>query len=156
LPTTKLWTAGDVLTAADIMAFANAGKAWTAYTPGWTSTGTAPAIGNGTLTGRYLQLGALVIFSAEMVAGTTTTFGTGNYSLQLPVTGRAGTPAIFCSGVARDDSTTNRYLINAGIGGTMQVYAGAGTGAMVGLTGTVPFTFANLDSINLFGAYEAA
>src|SRR5882672_3849200 len=36
------------------------GAAWTAYTPVWGSSGTAPAIGNGSLTGFFIQVGKTV------------------------------------------------------------------------------------------------
>ena len=72
---------------------------WTAYTPTWTSSGTAPAIGNGTLQGSYLQVGKLVYTHIYWKAGSTTTFGTGVYFLSLPFTaytfgiGQWGIPA---------------------------------------------------------------
>lgn len=57
----------------------------TTYTPTWTSSGTAVALGNGTLTGHYLKIGKLVFYSISLVAGSTTTFGTGTYNFALPV-----------------------------------------------------------------------
>jgi len=65
------------------------GGAWTAYTPAWTSSGTAPALGNGTATGHYMRSGKAITVAAEIVSGTTTTFGTGNYRISLPVTASA-------------------------------------------------------------------
>lgn len=58
--------------------------AWTSYTPTWTSAGTAPAIGNGTLTGRYRLVGKTVDVVMSLVAGSTTTFGTSEWYLSLP------------------------------------------------------------------------
>jgi hypothetical protein len=57
---------------------------WTSYTPVWGSTGTAPAIGNGTLSGLYLQVGKTVHVIIHFKAGSTTTFGTGVYNFSLP------------------------------------------------------------------------
>jgi len=57
----------------------------TSYTPSWTSTGTQPAIGNGSIAGSYVQIGKIEVASASIVAGSTTTYGTGNYSLSLPI-----------------------------------------------------------------------
>lgn len=59
--------------------------AWASYVPVWSSSGTAPALGNGTLTGRWVQIGKTVHAAVKLVAGSTTTFGTGGYSFTLPV-----------------------------------------------------------------------
>jgi hypothetical protein len=57
------------------------------YTPTWTvAAGTNPVIGNGTITGRFIQLGKWVFFNVAVQSGSTTTFGTGNYLFSLPVT----------------------------------------------------------------------
>lgn len=59
--------------------------AWTTYTPTWAASGTAPAIGNGTLSGRYIRLfGRTFATQVLMVAGSTTTFGTGIWSFTTP------------------------------------------------------------------------
>lgn len=57
---------------------------WTSYTPSWTSTGTAPAIGNGAVTGFYKQVGKTVHIRVLVQMNTTTTFGTGSYQVSLP------------------------------------------------------------------------
>lgn len=58
---------------------------FTAYTPTWASSGTAPSIGNGTIVGRYLRLNDLVFASIVLTTGSTTSIGTGTYRLTLPV-----------------------------------------------------------------------
>src|SRR5688572_28327966 len=68
------------------------GDPWTAYTPTWTGTGTNPAIVNGTIGGRYLQAGKLVIGNFQIVMGSSTTFGTGSWLVGLPVPAAAGFP----------------------------------------------------------------
>ena len=55
-----------------------------AYTPTWTTTGTAPSLGNGTLSGTYMQLGNMVVFTVSLVIGSTTTTGTGTWRFALP------------------------------------------------------------------------
>jgi hypothetical protein len=59
---------------------------WTIYTPIWSSNGaTQPVLGNGTLTGRYVSLGATIVGEIRMVAGTTGfNRGTGKYYFSLP------------------------------------------------------------------------
>lgn len=55
------------------------------YTPTWTTTGTAPGLGSGSITGRYLRQGPLCWFSILLVfnAGNTTP-GTGDFRFSLP------------------------------------------------------------------------
>lgn len=63
--------------------------AWTAWTPVWSSSGTAVALGNGTAVGRYMQDGKSVTAKFTITAGTTTTYGTGNYAFTFPVAAHA-------------------------------------------------------------------
>lgn len=59
---------------------------WQSYTPTWTNG----VIGNGTLTGYYLNMGTMQFVNVSMTAGSTTTFGGGSpWSFSLP----AGTTA---------------------------------------------------------------
>lgn len=60
------------------------------YTPTWSSTGTQPALGNGTLTGTYIALGKLVFATFALSTGSTTTYGTGAYTISLPFTAATG------------------------------------------------------------------
>lgn len=60
------------------------GAAWTAFTPEWTATTTNPAIGNGTMSGGYLQLGKTLHVRYWIKPGSTTTYGTGVWELLLP------------------------------------------------------------------------
>ena len=62
---------------------ANAGT-WQSYTVSWTAATTNPSIGNGTLSGRYTQIGKTVIGSISLTMGSTTTYGTGAWSFSLP------------------------------------------------------------------------
>ena len=58
--------------------------AWTTYTPVWTASTTNPTIGNGTLQGRYIELGSAVFGEVRIVAGSTTNRGSGTYAISLP------------------------------------------------------------------------
>ena len=124
----------------------------TAYTPTWTSSGTAPAIGNGTLRGHYSRTGSAIVATIEMIAGSTTTFGTGTWSFSLP-RASAGATVHVGTGYARDDSAsgaaTGVFCINAA-GGTTVVCQATGTGQF---SATVPITWAQSDSLRLTIAY---
>src|SRR5215471_2626881 len=55
------------------------------YVPTWGSDDTAPVLGNGTLTGSYIQVGKLVLATTKLTIGSTSTLGTGTYYMSLPV-----------------------------------------------------------------------
>lgn len=64
---------------------------WVSYTPTWATSGGAPSIGNGTLTGRYRILSPkTVIFQVFLTFGSTTSGGSGTFTFTLPFVGRAG------------------------------------------------------------------
>lgn len=63
---------------------------YTYYAPTWTSSGTHPAIGNGYIDGYYKTIGSLCHAVGYIIAGTTTTYGTGTYYISLPVAGYVG------------------------------------------------------------------
>jgi hypothetical protein len=132
--------------------------AWTAYTPVWAASGTAVSLGNGTIVGRYYQLGKLVVASVRLLAGTTTTFGTGTYSFTLPVTA-ATTSSLFRHGAAylRDSSAASTgHFVGTAIIDTSNPGSAilANVNQIVGAT--VPFTWANTDHLSFTIAYEAA
>jgi len=81
--------------------------AWQSYTVSWTATTTNPSIGNGTLSGRYVQLGKTVICAVSLTMGSTTTYGSGSWNLSLPKT--SANNGIYYGGqwMAVDLGTTN-------------------------------------------------
>lgn len=77
----------DKFYAYDGSAWVEAGKlgGWTTYAPTWSTTGTPPAIGNGTVSGRYARMyGRTYLAEFFLQAGSTTTFGTGSFTFTLP------------------------------------------------------------------------
>lgn len=55
-----------------------------AYTPVFGAVTTPPALGNGTLTGRFYRFEKYIFFQIVFTAGSTTTFGTGAFTFSLP------------------------------------------------------------------------
>jgi hypothetical protein len=53
-------------------------------TPVWTSTGTAVALGNGTISGRVCEHGRYQDVTIYQTMGSTTTYGSGTYAWSLP------------------------------------------------------------------------
>lgn len=60
---------------------------WTPYTPTWLATGTALSAGNATIAGEYKIIGDWCFFRTAITYGSTTTAGTGNWTVSLPVLG---------------------------------------------------------------------
>lgn len=127
----------------------------TTYTPTWTGSGSNPAIGNGTLTGSYLRLGDMVFFTINVTAGSTTTFGSGSYSLSLPITAAA----TFKWALTVDllDAGTQHYsgvaFVNASGTTTAEILVMSNTFGPGNWQHNSPFTFGNGDSIIISGFY---
>lgn len=146
-------TAGQVLTAATMNTI---GAAPETYTPAWTSTGTAPAIGNGTLVGRYWRFNKFVVAQIAWTSSTTTTFGTGNYRLSLPI---AANNVGYQAGVASfaDASTFNTYVSTVGFITTTTVQVVTNVLGINGVWGaTTPVAQASGDACQLTLFYEVA
>ena len=61
------------------------------YTPTWTSSGTQPVLGNGSITGSYDRNGKDIHAYGQLVIGSSTTFGTSVYQFGLPFPNLGGT-----------------------------------------------------------------
>lgn len=146
-------TAGQVLTAATLNTI---GAATEAYTPAWTSTGAAPAINNGTLTGRYWRLQRLIIAQINWVAGGTTAFGTGAYRMSLPITSDSSA-FLYGYAVFSDASTFNAYVMVAGQISNTTVQFTWNVGGINGLWAqTTPVPMAATDSMQATLIYQSA
>lgn len=143
-----------VLDSNGLLPAAAIGGAWQTYTPSWLSTGTAPAIGNGTRAGRYIQIGKTVICTVSISFGSTTTYGTGEYFFGLPLpTANQGVRYMGSSWAF--DAGVNYY---GGIAKTepnssnVQLYNAAAFGGSWGAS--TPFTWGNGDNLNFTVTYE--
>lgn len=121
----------------------------------WTSSGTAPALGNSVVVARYIQQGKLCIFGFRITFGSTATYGTGTYSFSLPV--NAGGTRYYCgSAYCRDTSAAANghfpglVIIDSVLSATtLQI---ANVNAIIGPT--VPFTWTSTDHLSMTVAYE--
>ncbi|TCJ23016.1 hypothetical protein [Nocardioides jejuensis] len=161
--TPRTWVAGELVTAAELNteirdAFAGLQAAWTAFTPSWTGSSSNPAIVNGTIAGGYMQVGKTVHFWIEITMGTSTTYGTGNWQLTLPVP-EAAHRWLF-TGNARDTSAVATFPLFAERTGsnllTLRALPTTAGNAYVPATSAVPFTWASADVLTISGTYEAA
>lgn len=152
------------LLAADIQGLQNQFLVYS-YTPSWTSASNPqPSLGNGTLVGAYMQIGRLVVFALELVAGSTTTFGTGQWFFTLPLppgyVGSYGLTQNAVRGIAYDSSSGNVVLVAGDAPSANQyvnVYYGAAIpGALTVLAPAAPWTWATGDLVRINGHYFAA
>lgn len=132
------------------------------YTPVWTAPTANPAIGNGTLRGQYSLVGQQCYFAITMVAGSTTTFGTGAWVFSLPLTANAADSTVWHLQTFRCfDSSAGQFW--NGVGGTN---TGGSTTTVIQLAPdgqpqafasildvTHPFAWATSDTLQLSGTY---
>lgn len=129
--------------------------AWIEYgTPStiWTSTGTQPSIGNGTVVAKYSMLNSKTCaFRIKVNPGSTTTFGSGNYQFLLPFAIAEEQVAV-C--LFRDNGSNVQY-------GGFSAWLQNGTqirdvvnSAGQNWTASVPVTWASGDRAEISGVYE--
>jgi hypothetical protein len=133
--------------------------AYTAYTPVWTSTGTAPALGNGTLTGRFIQMGKTVFGRILLTAGSSTTFGTGLWFFSVPVNAHATYDLIVGHyGIATAYDTSASGIYQGFFRANSATVASIDSTAVpiTNFGNTVPFAWATGDRLGIQFTYEAA
>lgn len=134
------------------------GPAWSTYTPTWTAVSN-PAIGNGTRPGRYTRKGRSVEVSGKIIMGSTTTYGSGQYVVGLPVQAYEADDGQVLNLQMRDVSTGNLYAGHARIltgGLTASCWVQSTNADLNGLSQGGPITLATGDIIRWWGTYEAA
>jgi len=121
---------------------------WQSYTVSWTASTTNPAIGNGTLTGRYIVIGKLCTYVLGLVMGSTTTYGSGDWAF---------------SGVAhlRKVATANyeriAEIVPANSVSVINMFTDPTQGSnSTKISATVPFTWGEGDAFRFEITYEIA
>lgn len=135
--------------------------AWTVYTPTITADSGGFSLGNGSIAGRYKQIGKTVFFHAKLVFGSTTNPGGGHWNFGLPVTAYDSNfqfsasilddGAAWYGGIGNGNytgSTTSFAVIIPGTNASVTTWATVGNGG--------PFTWGASDNITISGTYEAA
>ena len=134
---------------------------WTEYTTSqWLSSSSPqPSIGNGVYRMWYKKMGKTVHVRFQWQAGTTTTFGTGNWVFSLPANVNTSVTNARWIGTARyNHAGTISYNgivpeCNWALGSSMLLVNATG-GSLVGVTS--PFVWASGDEIHVEIVYEAA
>lgn len=147
--------AGDPFTAEDARDMVGV---WQDYTPTWTAS-TNPVLGDGILTGRWVQLGSTVHATVYLEMGSTTTYGSGLYRFGLPVPAAAthdfvGDVFIGDASVGSAGFSTGICYLSAG-SDSVSVYAG-NVGATESSDSNSPQLWAVGDRLWLGVTYETA
>ena len=135
-------------------------SAWESYTPDWRSNGgTDPDIGDGTIEGYYKVIGKTCFVRGNIAMGSTTTFGTDDWLISVPLTA-AHPDAIQIGASLLDDGTSwyNAQLNGAYAGSpdrTIIQYNMAG-GTASPISAIRPFIWAAGDRFVWNGSYEIA
>jgi len=124
---------------------------WTPYTPTWASTGTAPALGNGTLIGTYVIIGKTLIFNIVQIMGSTTTYGTGDYSWTIPSGYTAAAHQTFPAWAVDQGTAFRIGMGDIASGGTAMFVTPGGAGTKWGAS--VPHVWADTDELVLNGTF---
>lgn len=131
--------------------------AWTAYTPELTGATSDPVLNDGTITGHYMQIGKTVLFEVVVTMGPSTTFGSGQYRVSLPVAATARSRRFV---VDYFDVSTGGALLGSGrlSSGLCLLYAPSTSAGAYdrATTSASPFAFASGDIITISGWYEAS
>ncbi|MCX4596080.1 hypothetical protein OG819_42465 [Streptomyces sp. NBC_01549] len=131
--------------------------AWTSYTPTWTATTTNPVVNNGTLVGRYSKIGRQVTVHINLVPGSTTTYGSGNYNWALPfAAANNGCSYILQAHLLGSDRWMGQMVISPGASTTSAFFNLSTTNTRIDfMTPARPETFANGSQLRITGTYES-
>jgi len=131
------------------------------YSPTWLSSGTQPNIGNGTIAGRCNLIGRKCSMAVKLNAGSTTTYGSGNYSIGLPINANPFGQQGAWFGIAHiRDTTVNSYPCivhlepNINADRTTYIIITTVPNNTLNWTPTAPFTFGNGDFFWMNLSYE--
>jgi hypothetical protein len=135
--------------------------AWSSFTPTLGGTGWSLGTTGASAIGNFCQIGKTVHFGMRLVFGTSgATFGAGRPTVSLPVDAASDTPDFIINIAYVDTSASIRYLGTADNAITqLDMFcwnAGGSYVSSLGVTSSVPFTWATSDAIFISGTYEAA
>lgn len=131
------------------------GSNWVPYQPDWRAPTTDPAIVNGDLRGRYLRIGRFVKVNIQLTAGSSTTFGSGDWTFSVPFTSASYGFKYTGSAYLLDSGTTNSIGISLldSDSDVLSIYINSNASA---LDASVPWTWASGDELSVELSYETA
>lgn len=136
---------------------------WTAYSPTWTGSVTDPTLGNTSIVGRYMNVGATIFGEIRIVAGTSGFVrGEGIYRIGLPTPGIVENFQPVGQVVMRDEGPGTNFfgtaIFNNGVNDEIELYMHSQVSQFdegVAVTHTTPFLFSANDKILIQFTYES-
>ena len=133
--------------------------AWASYTPTWTAASSNPDIKNGSLQGWYKLVGKTCFVRGNIVMGSSTKFGSGEWYVSMPFTASHADAILMTANLLDNGSAWYNALLNGARAGfnykTAIQYQSTG-GTALDVNATQPFTWANTDRFIWNGSYEIA
>lgn len=159
----RTWVVGETVTAAmlnqEIRDQLNSFfGAWTAYTPAWTATTTAPVLGNGTISGLYMKVGRTCHVQIQLTAGSSTTFGAGTYGFGVPfISANTGQTALGVSRLTGLDTWIGQIILGSNANSTNVTFPATSTNTRGGnMSPTSPENLANGALLRAALSYQTA
>lgn len=136
---------------------------WTIYTPLLTASVSNPVIGNGSITGRYMNVGATIFGEIRIVAGTSGfSRGNGIYRVSLPANGIIENFQPVGQVVMRDEGPGINYfgtaIFNNNQTDRIELYMHSQSATFdegIAVTHDTPFLFSSNDKILIQFTYES-
>jgi len=124
------------------------------FTPTWTSSITNPVLGNGTLSGWVTRSNNLINVNIKLVAGTTTTFGSGIWYFSMPAANAGSDTLGTVLGIHAGAFYTAVVQVLAGASATNVIVYNADSAGSWG--SAIPVTWASGDTIDISITYMVA
>lgn len=125
------------------------------YTTTWANSGTANAIGNGTLSASYFLSGRRLTYLISLTWGSTTTSGSGTWNFSIPATMVNDVSYATIKGL--DSSASSNYMGMAFFNTTTTVLPTIiSAGILAVCTTTTPFTWATGDTLGISGTVSVS
>lgn len=136
---------------------------WATYNPVLTASTTNPVIGNGSITGRYMNTGATIFGEIRIIAGTVGfSRGLGVYKVSLPTPGVIENYQPVGQVVMRDEGPGVTYfgtaIFNNNVNNVIELYMHSQVATFdegVAVTESTPFLFSGNDKILIQFTYES-
>lgn len=136
---------------------------WTAYTPILYGSTTNPNMGNGSITGRYMYVGATIMGEIRIIGGTAGfSRGLGTYTVSLPTNGIVENYQPVGQVVMRDEGPGITYfgtaIFNNNVNNRIELYMHSQSASFdegSAVTESSPFLFSANDKILIQFTYEA-
>jgi hypothetical protein len=133
---------------------------WTSYVPTWTASSVDPVLNNGTIEGYYKLIGKTCFVRGNIVMGSTTTFGTGEWYISMPFTAVNADAILMTANLLDNGSAWYNATLNGARSGfntrAPLQYVNIVNGTATDVNATQPFTWATSDRFIWNGSYEIA